>query len=65
MNVTQLWDKYSRLKSEIKELEISAKECMNQIQEHQKVCNHEEKVIEGFPFDFLVCKKCNASMECL
>ena len=65
MNIAQLWDRHAHLKNEIKELEISKKECMDQILELQKVCDHEGEINKGFPFDFLVCKKCNASMECL
>ena len=65
MSVEQLWDRHAHLKNEIKELEVSAKECMDQILELQKVCSHEEKVIKGFPFDFMVCKKCNVDMGCL
>ena len=65
MNVKQLWNRHTDLKNEIKELEISAKECMDKILELQKTCDHEAMVISGFPFDSMVCKKCNASMGCL
>ena len=62
MNVEQLWDRYAHLKNEIKELEVSAKEYMDQILELQKTCDHEEKVVRGFPSNILVCKKCKKSL---
>ena len=62
MNIEQLWDRHAHLKNEIKELEISKKECMDQILELQKTCDHQEEVVIGFPSNILVCKKCSKSL---